>query len=89
VSLENVLKYVNAIIAVLPLIEKVVELIERNFLNSHDNGSDTKTKKHLAMELLGSTGPDLGLNNAVVSQMVDSVVAVKNASGEFKHYVKP
>jgi hypothetical protein len=82
---ENLLKYIEAITLLLPLIDKIVTMIEGLFksLGAGQGGAKKAAVVDLAQNVL--LGAGLALPDVVLSKMIDSVVKVKNATGEFTH----
>ncbi len=81
---EIIFKYIQMVMLILPLIEKIVGMIEGAFTKL--GGGSGEVKKAAAMEVAKAslTGAGLDLPDETLSAMIDSVVGVKNASGEFK-----
>jgi len=84
-SLVNLLKYIQAITLLLPLIEKIVTMVEGLFskLGVGQGAAKKEAATDVAKAVLGSTALDLP--DEVLSGVVDSIVRVKNATGEFTH----
>ena len=82
-GLENLLRYIEAITLLLPLIDKVVTMIEGLF--GKLGGGRGAAKKAAATEMVkvALVNEGLYLPGAVLSGMIDSVVKVKNLTGEF------
>ncbi len=86
-GLENILQYLQLIPVLLPLIDQVVGLIEKIFAIFNPSGGQGAIKKALAMQMLEMVPGAALLPTDVLSGLVDGVVGVKNAGGEFKHSV--
>jgi len=84
-SLVNLLKYIEAITLLLPLIDKIVSMVEGLFskLGVGQGAAKKEAATDVAKAVLGSTALDLP--DEILSGVVDSIVRVKNATGEFKH----
>jgi len=84
-SIANLLKYIEAITLLLPLIEKIVTMVEGLF--SKLGVGQGAAKKEAATEVakVALVNAGLDLPEEVLSGLVDSVVKVKNATGEFTH----
>lgn len=82
-SLANILQYIEAFTLILPLIEKLVTLIEGLFsrLGSGQGAAKKKVVSELAKGAL--VGAGLDLPDEAISLMIDTVVSIKNESGEF------
>lgn len=82
-GLEKILKYIEAVTLILPLIEKIVTMVEGLFAKL-GSGQGT-AKKEVAMEVSKAalSGVGLGVPDEVISKMIESVVAAKNLTGEF------
>jgi len=82
--IENIFKYIQAIILVLPLVEKIVTMIEGLF--SRLGGGRGAEKKEAATDVAKAALVNAGLDvpDEVLSSMIDSVVKIKNQTGEFK-----
>lgn len=82
-SLENLLKYIQAITLLIPLIETIVTMVERLFAKL-GSGKGT-AKKEAAMEMAKASlaGAGMDLPEEVISEVIDTVVGVKNKTGEF------
>jgi len=84
-SIVNLLKYVDLITLLLPLIEKIITMVESLF---NKFGSNSGTKKKSAVKKITKTilsGYELSLPEEVIDKVIDSVVEVKNQTGEFTH----
>lgn len=84
-GIENLMKYIEAITLLLPLIEKIVTMVESLF--SKLGGGTGVAKKEAATEVAKAALVKAGLDlpDEVLSGMVDAVVKVKNQTGEFTH----
>lgn len=82
-SIANLLKYIDAVTLLLPLIDKIVTMIEGLFAKL--GSGQGAVKKEVAMETSKAalSGAGLGLPEETISKMIDSVVAIKNLTGEF------
>lgn len=80
----NWLEVVQGILALMPVIQMVVELIERLF-----KGSTGAEKKAIAFDslirILPAIAPLKVVPSDVLAFTIDAVVWQKNGSGEFKH----
>ena len=83
-GLENFLKYIEAITLLLPLIDKIVTMIEGLFekLGAGQGAAKKEAVTEISKAVLANTGLDLP--DQVLSPLVDSVVKIKNLTGEFK-----
>lgn len=84
-GVENLLKYIDAITMLLPLIDKIVTMIEGLFgkLGSGQGAVKKEAATGLAQVALFNAGLDLP--DEVLSGLVDSVVKIKNQTGAFTH----
>jgi hypothetical protein len=84
-SIANLLKYIEAITLLLPLIEKIVAMVEGLFskLGVGQGAAKKEAATDVAKAVLGSTALDVP--DEVLSAVVDSIVKIKNATGEFTH----
>lgn len=84
-SIVNLLKYIEAITLLLPLIEKIVSMVESLF--SKLGGGTGAAKKEAATDVAKAALVKAGLDlpNEVLSGMVDAIVNIKNQTGEFTH----
>lgn len=84
-GLENLLKYIESIKLLLPLILTIVTMVEGLF--SKLGASQGAAKKEAAVEIGQAVLADAGLDlpDSMVSAMIDSVVKIKNQTGEFTH----
>jgi hypothetical protein len=82
-TLENFLKYIEAITLLLPFIEKIVTMIEGLFFKF--GGGQGAAKKEAATDFakIALLNAGLDLPDSVLSAMIDSVVKIKNQTGEF------
>jgi len=82
--IANLLRYIEAITLLLPLIDKIVTMIEGLF--SRLGGGQGAAKKEAASEVakVALVNAGLDLPDEVLSSMIDSVVKIKNQTGEFK-----
>jgi len=83
-TLENFLKYIEAITLLLPFIEKIVTMIEGLFFKF--GGGQGAAKKEAATDFakIALLNAGLDLPDNMLSAMIDSVVKIKNQTGEFK-----
>ena len=77
------MKYIDAVTLLLPLIDKIVTKIEGLFAKL--GSGQGAAKKEVAMEVSKAalSGAGLDLPEETISKMIDSVVAIKNLTGEF------
>jgi len=80
-GLQNFVKYLETIVYILPLIEKVIEFIEMLFrkLNVIKGG---EVKKALAINMLRE---ETEIPEDILSHTIDIVVEAKNYKKEFTH----
>ena len=80
-SLQNFIKYLEAIVSILPLIEKVIEFIEMIFkkLNIVKGG---EVKKALAINILKE---ETEIPEDILSHTIDTIVEAKNYKKDFTH----
>ena len=84
-SIENLVKYIEAITLLLPLVQQVVDMIEAAFKNSARFDGRSEMKKNIAVEVVSMAAGNLPINGELIPKLIDTVVAVENASGQFKH----
>lgn len=84
-SLENLLKYIEAITLLLPLIERVITMVEELFAKV--GPGEGVAKKNAVKEIAKAAlvGYGLSLPGETIDEVIDAVVAVKNQTGEFTH----
>jgi hypothetical protein len=84
-SLANLLKYIEAVTLLLPLVEKIVTMVEGLFskLGPGQGAAKKVAVKEVAKAAL--VGYGLSLPVETIDQLVDSVVSIKNQTGEFTH----
>jgi len=84
-SLANLLKYIQAVTLLLPLIEQIVTMVEGLFakVGSGEGAAKKQAVKEIAKASL--VGYGLSLPGETIDEVVDAVVAVKNQTGEFTH----
>lgn len=84
-TLANILMYINAVTLILPLIEKIVTMVEGLF--SKLGPGQGVAKKEVATDVAKAalSGAGLTLPDEVVSNLIESVVSAKKLTGEFTH----
>jgi len=82
-TLANILMYINAVTLILPLIEKIVTMVEGLF--SKLGPGQGVAKKEVATDVAKAalSGAGLALPDEVVSNLIESVVSAKKLTGEF------
>jgi hypothetical protein len=88
-GLENLLKYLEAIALMLPLIEKVVLMIEGLFNKLGVGSGETKKEAAMVMARKMAADKNIIVPDDVLSEVIDLVVAEKNKSGDFMHSADP
>ena len=83
-TLENFLKYIEAITLLLPFIEKIVTMIEGLFMKLGGGQGAAKKEAATGLAEIALLNAGLDLPDSVLSAMIDSVVKIKNQTGEFK-----
>ena len=86
-SLTNLLKYIEAITLLLPLIDNIVSMVERLF-DEFGGGRGVAKKeaaKGLVVASLKTSGVDVP--EEMMNELIDTVVKIKNETGEFKKAV--
>ena len=84
-SIENLLKYIEAITLILPLIDKVITMIEGLFKKYGAGQGVEKKAAATKMVEVALINAGLDLPDEVISEMIDTVVKIKNQKGEFTH----
>lgn len=84
-GLENLLKYIEAITLLLPLIDKIVTMIEGLFAKLGAGQGAAKKEAATDFAKIGLLNAGLDLPDEVLSGLVDSVVKIKNQTGLFTH----
>lgn len=82
-SIANLLKYIDAVTLLLPLIDKIVTMIEGLFAKLGPGQGSDKKEVAMAVSKAALSGGGLDLPEETISKMIDSVVAIKNLTGEF------
>lgn len=82
-SLANLLKYIDAVTLLLPLIDKIVTMIEGLFAKLGSGQGALKKEVGMEVSKAALSGAGLDLPEETISKMIDSVVAIKNLTGEF------
>ena len=84
-NFEEVTQYIQMITLLLPLVQQVILMVENAFTGQKGFDGRSEMKKNIAVEVVKGFHPELAVDVYVVSKMIDTIVSVKNASGEFKH----
>jgi hypothetical protein len=84
-SIANLLKYIEAITLLLPLIDKIVTMVEGLFSKLGSGQGTAKKKAATDLVEVSLLNAGLDLPEEVLSGVVDSIVKIKNATGEFTH----
>ena len=84
-GLENILKYIEAIMLLLPLIEKIVSMIEVLFMKLGSGQGAAKKEAATGLAEIALLNAGLDLPYEVLSGLVDSIVKIKNQTGAFTH----
>lgn len=82
-SLENVALYVERITLLLPMIEKIVDLVEKIFSRFFPSMRTGEAKQATAMKMIQGYVGDVP--EAIIADTIDVLVKAKNQTGEFAH----
>ena len=82
-GIENILKYINAVMLVLPLLEKIVTMVEGLFAKLGPGQGLAKKEVAVDVAKAALSGVGLALPDEVVSNLIESVVSAKKLTGEF------
>jgi hypothetical protein len=83
-GLENLLKYIEAITLLLPLIEKIVTMIEGLFAKMGPGQGAAKKEAAIDFAKIALLNAGLDLPDEALSAMIDSQVKIINQTGGFK-----
>ncbi len=82
-TVANILKYIQAVMLILPLIEKIVTMVEGLFQKLGSGQGAAKKEASMEVAKAALAGAGLGVPDEVIGSLIDSVVGVKNQTGEF------
>lgn len=82
-SLANLLKYIDAVMLLLPLIDKIVTMVEDLFAKLGSGQGAAKKEAVIEVAKAALVGAGLDLPEEAMSEMIDRVVSIKNYTGEF------
>lgn len=82
-GIENFMKYIEAIMLLIPLIDKLVTMFEGLFskLGSGQGAAKKEAVTEVAKAVMANTG--LELPDEALSTLIDSSVKIKKLTGEF------